>query len=270
MSDLNDSFDIKPIPLSRNIVKDVQREGKRKHTAYGMGEVDVEKPRQIMRQIKEKTGENLSFTAYLVWCTGKALDEHKELHAVVKGKNTVTFDNVDVSTIIERETPDGHKAPVTMVIRGANKKTFQQISNEIRDAQKSRFTGSSLGESKAAKQASTLARMPGFIRNLVWFKVRHDPLFRKKMLGTAIITAVGMFGVKGGFAHTDTLWPFTLYVGGITRKPVVINEQIVIRDILAITIGIDHDAVDGGPATRFALRLIELIESGSCLPMVNS
>lgn len=269
MSDLNDNFDLKAIPLNRNIIKDVQREGKRKHTAYGMGEVDVEIPRQKMRKLKEKNGENPSFTAYLVWCTAKALDEYKELHAVVRGKNLVIFDNVDISTMIERDAPDGHKVPVTMVIRGANKKTYQELSNEIRDAQKSKFTGSSLGESKEAKQASSFAKMPGLIRNLVWFKVRHDPKFRKKMLGTAIITAVGMFGVKGGFAHTDSLWPFTLYVGGITRKPVVVNEQIVIRDILAITIGIDHDAVDGGPATRFALRLIELIESGSCLPMIN-
>jgi pyruvate/2-oxoglutarate dehydrogenase complex dihydrolipoamide acyltransferase (E2) component len=268
MIEINDKFEELPIPLNRRIVKDVQREGKKKNTAYGMGEVDVEVPRQMMKKLKEKNGENISFTAYLLWCLAKALDEHRELHAVTKGKNVVIFDNVDVSTMVERDSPDGHKVPVTMVIRGANKKTFQQINDEIRGAQKSEFTGSSLEKSKEAKQASSFAKMPGFIRNIVWFKVRHDPIFRKKMLGTAIITAVGMFGVHGGYAHTDCLWPFALYVGGITRKPVAVNEQVVIHDILSITIGVDHDAVDGGPATRFAVRLIDLIESGSCLPQI--
>ncbi len=53
-----------------------------------------------------------------------------------------------------------------------------------------------------------------------------------------------------------------LTLGGIARKPGVIDGQIAIREYLCITISFDHDMIDGAPATRFTGRLKELIESG--------
>ena len=54
-------------------------------------------------------------------------------------------------------------------------------------------------------------------------------------------------------------------VGGIGEKPVIIDGQIVPRDFLSLTISFDHDIIDGAPATRFTVRLKELIESGYVL-----
>jgi pyruvate/2-oxoglutarate dehydrogenase complex dihydrolipoamide acyltransferase (E2) component len=53
-----------------------------------------------------------------------------------------------------------------------------------------------------------------------------------------------------------------LIVGGIARKPAVIEERVEPRDILDLTVAFDHDVVDGAPAARFVKRLVELIESG--------
>lgn len=53
-----------------------------------------------------------------------------------------------------------------------------------------------------------------------------------------------------------------LTLGGIARKPGVVEERIEIRDYLDVTISLDHDLVDGAPAARFTQRLRELIESG--------
>jgi pyruvate/2-oxoglutarate dehydrogenase complex dihydrolipoamide acyltransferase (E2) component len=41
-----------------------------------------------------------------------------------------------------------------------------------------------------------------------------------------------------------------------------VEERIEPREILNLTVSFDHDIVDGGPATRFVRRLVELIESG--------
>jgi pyruvate/2-oxoglutarate dehydrogenase complex dihydrolipoamide acyltransferase (E2) component len=50
-------------------------------------------------------------------------------------------------------------------------------------------------------------------------------------------------------------------VGSISWKPAVVDGSIEPREILILTVTFDHDIVDGGPATRFVRRLVELIES---------
>jgi pyruvate/2-oxoglutarate dehydrogenase complex dihydrolipoamide acyltransferase (E2) component len=56
--------------------------------------------------------------------------------------------------------------------------------------------------------------------------------------------------------------PLTITVGGITKKPGVIDGKIEIREYINITISFNHDIIDGAPAARFVSRLKELIESG--------
>ena len=51
-------------------------------------------------------------------------------------------------------------------------------------------------------------------------------------------------------------------LGGLAEKPGVVDGHIAIRDYLCMTLSFDHRITDGGPATRFANRLKELIESG--------
>jgi pyruvate/2-oxoglutarate dehydrogenase complex dihydrolipoamide acyltransferase (E2) component len=56
-----------------------------------------------------------------------------------------------------------------------------------------------------------------------------------------------------------------LTVGGVTRKPGVVDGRIEPREYLALTASIDHDIVDGAPAARFARRLRELVEGATVL-----
>ena len=51
-------------------------------------------------------------------------------------------------------------------------------------------------------------------------------------------------------------------LGGIGEKPGVVAGRIEIREYLSLTVSVDHDIVDGAPATRFARRLRELMETG--------
>ena len=53
---------------------------------------------------------------------------------------------------------------------------------------------------------------------------------------------------------------------GIIRKPAIVDGRIEPRDMLCLTVGFDHDVVDGAPAARFVERLVALIESGYGLP----
>lgn len=252
---------IVPFPKERNVVLNVSKEAARKHNVYGFGEIDVTQSRKYINEIKEKTGEELSFTAFIVFCVAKAVDDYKEVHAIKVRKKLYIFDEVDCSTIIERELPNGKNIIRTLVIRNVNKKTYKQINDEIRSAQKAIIHGVLLGGSKEARKVSIFEKLPGIIRRFIWFKMRHDPWFKKNMAGTVNVSAVGMFGTKGGWALAPTLWPVNITVGGIVKRPGVVGDKIEIREYLCITLSVDHDVIDGGVAARFAGRLVNLIES---------
>ena len=71
-----------------------------------------------------------------------------------------------------------------------------------------------------------------------------------------------MAGRGGGWGLAPAGQSVLLIVGGISRKPAVIDGRIEPRDMLDLTVTFDHDVVDGAPAARFVKRLVELIESG--------
>jgi hypothetical protein len=54
-------------------------------------------------------------------------------------------------------------------------------------------------------------------------------------------------------------------VGGIATRPRYVDGELQPREVLALTISVDHGIVDGAPAARFAGRLAELIENADGL-----
>ena len=50
-------------------------------------------------------------------------------------------------------------------------------------------------------------------------------------------------------------------VGGLSRRPRVVGDQIAVRDVLDLTVTVDHTVVDGAPATRFGADLRRRLEN---------
>ena len=50
-------------------------------------------------------------------------------------------------------------------------------------------------------------------------------------------------------------------LGSVIEKPAFINQAIVARKLLHMTVIFNHDIVDGAPAARFVSRLQELVDS---------
>lgn len=81
-------------------------------------------------------------------------------------------------------------------------------------------------------------------------------------MGTVIVTSVGMIGTVNGWLIPYSIHPVCFASGSIVKKPGVVNDVVVIREFLEMTILIDHDVIDGAPAARFVSRLSGLIETG--------
>jgi pyruvate/2-oxoglutarate dehydrogenase complex dihydrolipoamide acyltransferase (E2) component len=99
-----------------------------KPTMHGLLEVDVTEPRTMLRTHQARTGEALSFTAFLTGCLAKAVDEQKAVQALRQGRRKlVVFEDVDVATRIEHEV-DGEQYVVPYIVRAANRKTVRSCT----------------------------------------------------------------------------------------------------------------------------------------------
>lgn len=73
----------------------------------------------------------------------------------------------------------------------------------------------------------------------------------------------GMFGRGAGWGiPLAAPTPLMVTVGGIGEKQTLVEGRLEVREYLSLTISVDHEVVDGAPATRFTQRFKELIESG--------
>lgn len=98
-------------------------------------------------------------------------------------------------------------------------------------------------------------------RVFCWMR-RMYPRVQKKYGGTVGVTAIGMFGKGGGWGIPVNDHTLDLTLGGIARKPGIVDGQIALRDYLCFTVSVNHALIDGAPAVRFVQRLKELIETG--------
>jgi len=250
-----------PYPKSRRFMEEAIRSTHHKPMMHGLLEVDVTKPRAQLRGVKERTGESPSFTAFIIVCLGRAIDEHRYVHALRKGRHhLILFGDVDVLTWIEREIA-GQAHVLPCIVRAADRKTFSEIHDEIRAAQVQDLATIDVGGAKASQVLPAWLFRPYF-----WLATgigKWFPREWKKRWGTVTLSAVGMEGKGAGWgippSSPSICW---ITVGGIGPKREVVDGQITTRDYLSLTVSCDHNMVDGAPAARFTERLKELIESG--------
>jgi hypothetical protein len=69
------------------------------------------------------------------------------------------------------------------------------------------------------------------------------------------ISSLGMFGA-GGWGIPLSPMTLMVTVGGIVRRPAVVDDALVEHELLPLTLSFDHAVVDGAPAARFAATLI--------------
>ncbi|MBC8262869.1 MAG: 2-oxo acid dehydrogenase subunit E2 [Anaerolineales bacterium] len=230
--------------------------GRRRHIVHGLLEVDVTRARQFIRQHKARTGEALSFTAFIITCLARAVDVHKTVHAYRNWRGKlVIFDEVNVNIMIEVES-DGRKVPMPHIITAANRRTFRDIHDEIRATQADPHS------SVESRFMRWFLVLPAFVRRLLYRIVMRFPHLFREYSSSVLVTAVGMFGEGTAWGITMPNFSLTVTLGSIAEKPGVVDGRIEIREYLCVTVSFDHDIVDGAPAARFTQHFKELTESG--------
>ena len=234
-----------------------------RHVMYALLEVDVTPARKFIEEVKATTGEQLSFTSYLIYCLALAVDADKSVQAYRKGSNKlVMFDDVDVGCMLEMKRGD-ERVVRGYVVRNASHKAYAEIHQEIRLVQSSQVPT----DTDQAAWFLTAMRLPWPLskafKTLFRAIVKQNPTLVTSMGGTVGISSVGMFG-KGhsGWGISTGSHALDLIVGGTARKIMEVEGRMEPRDVLSLTILFDHEVIDGAPAARFTRTLVELIEGG--------
>ncbi|MBN8707288.1 MAG: 2-oxo acid dehydrogenase subunit E2 [Bacteroidetes bacterium] len=255
-------FKINYFPKTRLATLDICTVGLQKHYISAMIEFDVTDSREKIKQLK-RNGNKISFTAWLIKVISNTIKEYETVAGYLQGKRKViTFTDINVSIAVEKEV-NGQKVPIPLVIEKANEKSIESITKQINDATAQQLTEKDIVlQSKSSRMERLYYALPGFIRRGFWnYLLKHPKLAYSKM-GNVAITSVGMIGRINGWFIPISVHPICFGIGKITKKPVVIDDNIEIREILNMSVLIDHDVVDGGLMARFISKLSDNIENG--------
>lgn len=254
------AFSKHDIPRTRIATFDVYSVGMARHHVAALLEFDVTDNRKHLKELRKK-GENISFNGWLISVIGQTLAHHPEAAAYLfSKKKLILFDDINVAFLVEKSLA-GSKVPIPLVIEKADKKSASEISLEIEKAKNTHFSENGVViNQKPSLSERIYYHLPGFLRRAVWRFMLSNPKFAFRKMGNVSVTSVGMIGkINGWFIH-KSVHPLSFGVGSIIRKPLVVDSDIKIREVLNMTILIDHDVIDGAQMVRLLNDLTRRLE----------
>lgn len=251
---MSKGYTVKPLSFTRKMVIASIR-GNKKNAIHCLSEINVDLPLSYRNELKDKDGNKLSFTAYLVKCLAKVLAEFPEMNSFISRGKQIILDDVIISVLIERNI-DGDSTPEPLAIKAAQNKTLTEISNEIRSAERS---SENLGDLSGS---SWIRFIPSFLAR-TFIRIADQNIKMALKYGKVAITSVGMFSENASWFIPHGTATVLLTVGGIHEKR-ELDEfgNMVSHKYLKLTASFDHELIDGAPAARFMNALESEISSG--------
>ena len=171
----------------------------------------------------ERHGVNLTFTSFVMKACIDALKAFPVLNASIDGQDVIYHRDVNLGMAVALD-----HGLIVPVIRGANELNLLGLTRRLSD----------LGHRARDK------------------KLKPDEV----QDGTFTITNPGVFGNLFGLPVINQPQVAILGVGGIEKRPVVIDDMIGIRTRAYLSLSFDHRLVDGAVADQFMGRIKQGIE----------
>ena len=172
---------------------------------------------------EKKHGVRLGFLSFFVKASILALQELPAVNAEIYGDQIVYKNYYDIGVAVG--TPQGLVVPV---LRNADQMTFAEIERAIGDFGR-----------RARDGKLTVAEMTG---------------------GTFTISNGGVYGSLMSMPILNPPQSAILGMHKIQKRPMVIGDEIKIRNMMYLALSYDHRIVDGREAVTFLVRLKECIE----------
>ena len=220
----SESFDEVPVSQMRKTIS--KRLAESKFSAphfYLTMEINMDNCIEGRNKINETSDIKISFNDIIVKASAVALRKHPMVNAsFLKDKMRINHHiHIGVAVAVD----EGLLVPV---IRFADNKSLSHISSEVRNL---------------ASRAKNKDLQPSDWEG-----------------NTFTISNLGMFGIEEFTAIINPNDACILAVGGIKNTPIVKNGEIVVGNVMKVTLSCDHRIVDGAIGSAFLKTLKELIE----------
>ncbi len=203
-----------------------------------------------------------------------ALRQHPECNAYVRRGRIYQRRDVDVFVLVatspKANGSRGYQAADLGGVKISNADTLsvQAIATELRHQATLLNNGEdrAIGALKAALRAfpSAIARFGLSVVTLLQYGLNLDLTtfgVPRDTFGGAIVSSMGMFGIRYGFAPLVPCMRLSclIGVGRTEERAVVVDGNIVVRTILPLTATLDHRIIDGYRAGCLAATLTAIV-----------
>ena len=195
-------------------------------TIYMVTEIDVSIPRRLVREHADRTGERLSFTAYIVACLARAIRENPEFNTLISRGRLITLSGVTIGVLVER-TIAGERVPEPLAVHSADSMTVSELTARLTDAQKAE--DDRLG---GLSGATWVRFIPSFLFRLM-IRVASRSVRMAERYGVVTVTSVGMFARGAMWLVPLSASTVALSVGGIVERPAATDGQFRGRKAIA-------------------------------------
>ncbi len=192
----------------------------------------VEARQQINRELSKKDIK-ISYNTLLIKLVAQALREFPYMNVSLVPEGLQQHQQVNIGLAVD--TPRGLMVPV---LRDADYKNFECLQNDLDVVVEKTLAGTAAWDDLTG--------------------------------GTFTITNLGTYEIDAFSPIINPPECAILGVGRIHQKAVVVDGQIVVRAMMALSISFDHRLVDGAPAARFLQRVKQFIEQPFLWSLWNS
>lgn len=187
-------------------------------------EINMDNAVAARTDINEGGNVKISFNDFVVKACAAALRKHPAVNSSWLGDKITYHQHINIGVAVAVE--DGLLVPV---INNTDLKSLSQINQEVKDL--------------AAKAKS-------------------KKLSPQEMQGnTFTVSNLGMFDIEEFTAIINPPDACIMAVGSIVKKPIVRNDEIVIGNMMKVTLSCDHRVVDGATGAQFLQTFKSMLEN---------
>ena len=187
-------------------------------------EIDVTEVQRLRRETSRESGSVITLAHALIMACAGALRRVPAHNSVLVDGNVLYFDEVNIGLAVALD-----EGLIVPVIRNVQDKNIFEVSDEVHD---------------------------------LAVRARENRLSPDEVVGGTF--TISVLGTVDGFTPILNAGQSSILgVGRSVQKPVVRRGEIVVREMLTVSLTSDHQVIDGGVAAAFLRRLQRLIEQPS-------
>jgi pyruvate dehydrogenase E2 component (dihydrolipoamide acetyltransferase) len=188
-------------------------------------EIEMDRAAEMRKNINALDPDlKISVNDIIIKVAAVALLQHPAVNASFQDKFIRYYEHADVGVAVAIE--DGL---ITPVIRAADQKSLSQIASEVREMAE---------------------------------RARSRKLKPEEYTGASFsISNLGMFGIDEFTAVINPPEAAILAVGSMTPKPVVRDNEVVVKQMMRVTMSCDHRAIDGATGAKFLQTFKKMLEN---------